>query len=80
MSYGNANARDMVTLENSLAKLPEVKKSLEKMAEAKYVQTGYQEAKIIIDDMEASEVKRYLSELIKDNITVGIEIIRNGRK
>ena len=29
MSYGNANARDMVTLENSLAKLPEVKKSLE---------------------------------------------------
>ena len=30
MSYGNANARDMVTLENSLAKLPEVKKSLEK--------------------------------------------------
>ena len=60
--------------------LPEVKKSLEKMAEAKYVQTGYQEAKIIIDDMEASEVKRYLSELIKDNITVGIEIIRNGRK
>ena len=53
---------------------------LREMAEAKYVHTGYQEAKIIIDDMEASEVKRYLSELIRDNITVGIEIIRNGRK
>ena len=29
MAYGNANARDMVTLKNSLYKLPEVKKSLE---------------------------------------------------
>jgi DNA mismatch repair protein MutS len=29
MAYGNANARDMVTLKNSLLKLPEVKKSLE---------------------------------------------------
>ena len=28
MAYGNANARDMVTLKNSLFKLPEVKKSL----------------------------------------------------
>ena len=34
MSYGNANARDMVTLENSLAKLPEVKKSLENCSSA----------------------------------------------
>ncbi len=29
MSYGNANARDMVTLKNSLLKLPEIKKNLE---------------------------------------------------
>lgn len=29
MAYGNANARDMVTLKNSLLKLPEVKRSLE---------------------------------------------------
>ncbi len=29
MAYGNANARDMITLKNSLFKLPEVKKSLE---------------------------------------------------
>lgn len=28
MAYGNANARDMITLKNSLSKLPEVKKSL----------------------------------------------------
>ncbi len=28
MAYGNANARDMVTLKNSLARLPEVKQSL----------------------------------------------------
>ena len=29
MAYGNANARDMITLKNSLEKLPEVKKVLE---------------------------------------------------
>ena len=29
MAYGNANARDMITLKNSLLKLPDVKKSLE---------------------------------------------------
>ncbi len=29
MAYGNANARDMITLKNSLLKLPEVKKCLE---------------------------------------------------
>ena len=29
MAYGNANARDMITLKNSLIKLPEVKKILE---------------------------------------------------
>ncbi len=29
MAYGNANARDMITLKNSLSKLPEVKKILE---------------------------------------------------
>ena len=29
MAYGNANARDMITLKNSLARLPEVKKVLE---------------------------------------------------
>lgn len=28
MAYGNANARDMITLKNSLSKLPEVKKVL----------------------------------------------------
>ena len=28
MAYGNANARDMITLKNSLFKLPEVKMSL----------------------------------------------------
>ena len=30
MAYGNANARDMITLKNSLLKLPDVKKCLEK--------------------------------------------------
>ena len=30
MAYGNANARDMITLKNSLRKLPEVKQVLSK--------------------------------------------------
>ena len=30
-----------------------------------------------IDEMEASEVKRYLKELIKDNMIVGMEIIKS---
>ena len=32
MAYGNANARDMITLKNSLARLPEVRKVLENCA------------------------------------------------
>lgn len=30
MAYGNANARDMITLKNSLARLPELKELLSK--------------------------------------------------
>ncbi len=34
MAYGNANARDMITLKNSLARLPEVRKVLENCTSA----------------------------------------------
>ena len=57
--------------------LPEVEKRLHQMADNKYSKHGYEEALEKIDEMEASEVKRYLKELIKDNMIVGMEIIKS---
>ena len=48
------------------------------MAEAKYAQTGCDRALEKIDEMDVADVKRYLKELIKDNMNVGIEIIRGN--
>lgn len=58
--------------------LPEVDKKLQKMAEAKYNQEGAAKALEKIDNMDIADVKRYLKELIKDNMTVGIEIIKGN--
>lgn len=58
--------------------LPEVDRRLEQMAEVKYSQTGCDMALEKIDRMEISEVKRYLKELIRDNMIVGMEIIRGN--
>ena len=33
--------------------------------------------KAIIDKMDATELRRYLNELIADNLTVGMEILKN---
>lgn len=56
--------------------LPEVEKKLRQMAEAKYNQGGCDKALEKIDSMDVADVKRYLKDLIKDNMTVGIEIIK----
>ena len=56
--------------------LPEVDKKLRQMAEAKYSQSGCDRALEKIDSMDVADVKRYLKELIKDNMIVGMEIIR----
>lgn len=58
--------------------LPEVDKKLQQMAEAKYNQEGCTRALEKIDSMDVADVKRYLKELIKDNMTVGIEIIKEN--
>ena len=58
--------------------MPEVEKKLRQMAEAKYAQTGCDRALEKIDEMDVADVKRYLKELIKDNMNVGIEIIRGN--
>lgn len=56
--------------------LPEVEKKLQQMAEAKYNQGGCDKAIEKIDNMDVTDVKRYLKDLIKDNIIVGMEIIK----
>lgn len=58
--------------------LPEVDKKIKQMAEAKYNQVGYEKALEKIDSMDADSVKRYLKELIKDNMIVGIEILKEN--
>lgn len=56
--------------------LPETDKKLRQMAEAKYLESGCNKALEKIDQMNEVEVKRYLKALIKDNMIVGMEIIR----
>jgi len=56
--------------------LPEVEKKLKAMAEYKYNETGCDKALERIEDMDATEAKQYLKRLIKDNMIVGMEIIK----
>ena len=58
--------------------LPEIDKKLKRMAEAKYDETGCDKALEKIDNMDISDLKKYLKELIKDNMTVGIAIIKEN--
>ena len=58
--------------------LPEVDKKLRQMAEAKYNQGGCDRALAKIDEMDISDVKKYLKDLIKDNMIVGMEIIKGN--
>ena len=48
ISYGNANARDMISLKNSLAQLPEIKKILS-YAESKMIKNIYEELDCLQD-------------------------------
>lgn len=46
------------------------------MAEYNYNKTGCGKALEKIEDMDAAEAKQYLKRLIKDNMIVGMEIIK----
>lgn len=56
--------------------LPEVDKRLKQMAEAKYSQSGCTRALEKIDKMGIEDAREYLKSLIKDNMIVGMEIIK----
>lgn len=54
-----------------------VKNRLKVLAEKQYKLSGCERAQAIIDKMDATELRRYLNELIADNLTVGMEILKN---
>lgn len=58
--------------------LKEVDNRLKQLAEDKYFREGCDKALAKIDDMELDDVRRYLKELIKDNMIVGMEIIKKN--
>lgn len=56
--------------------MPAVDKKLKEFAQYKYNKFGCDLALAKIDEMDVADVKQYLKELIRDNMTVGIEIIK----
>lgn len=54
-----------------------VQNRLKVLAEKQYKLSGCERAQSVIDKMDASELRRYLNELIYDNLTVGMEILKN---
>jgi hypothetical protein len=56
--------------------LPEIDKKLRAMAEFKYNESGCVKALEKIDSMDVADVKQYLKKLIKDNMIIGLEIIK----
>ena len=56
---------------------PAVRTRINDLAESKYISKGYAEAFNKIDVMEPDKVKQYLKDLIKNNMNVGIEIIKD---
>ena len=54
-----------------------VQNKLKKFAEKQYKLTGSEQVRSVIDKMDAGELRRYLNELIEDNLTVGMEILKN---
>ena len=55
---------------------PRVEEAVQKLAQKNYIRTGCDKALERIDSMDVNMVKAYLKELIKDNMNVGIEIIK----
>ena len=55
----------------------EVESRIRQLAEARYNTGGSAKALEVIDEMDEAKVKDYLKRLIRDNINVGIEIIKD---
>jgi len=57
---------------------PSVKGKVKQLAEAEYNAGGSDMVLRKIDEMDDAQLKQYLKRLVKDSITVGIEILANG--
>jgi len=57
---------------------PSVKGKVKQLAEAEYNAGGSDNVLLKIDKMDDAQLKQYLKRLVKDSITVGIEILANG--
>lgn len=57
---------------------PSVKGKVKQLAEAEYNAGGSDKVLLKIDQMDDTQLKQYLKRLVKDSITVGIEILTNG--
>jgi len=57
---------------------PSVKGKVKLLAEAEYNAGGSDKVLLKIDEMDDAQAKQYLKRLVKDSITVGIEILANG--
>jgi hypothetical protein len=57
---------------------PAVKAKVKQLADAEYNAGGSDRVLLKIDDMDDAQLKQYLKRLVKDSITVGIEILANG--
>jgi hypothetical protein len=57
---------------------PSVKSKVKQLAEAEYNSGGSDKALAEIDKLDDAQLKQYLKRLVKENMTVGIEIIMNG--
>jgi hypothetical protein len=57
---------------------PGVKTKVEQLANAEYNAGGSDKVLLKIDKMDDAQLKQYLKRLVKDSITVGIEILENG--
>ncbi len=58
--------------------LPLVETKLRQLAEMKYNQGGYDAALEKVEQLSIDDLKNYLKELIKDNMIVGMEIIKGN--
>jgi hypothetical protein len=57
---------------------PSVQSKVQKLAEAEYNAGGSDKVCKIIDDMDDTQLRHYLKRLVRDNVTVGIEILSTG--
>jgi hypothetical protein len=59
---------------------PGIKNKIRQLAEAEYNAGGSDKALLKIDEMDDAQSKQYLKRLVKDSMSVGIEILAEGRE